>query len=116
MADLLNLIVDPDQSDMVNNIDIMLESALASGVIKSDDSSAIVPALQYYSTMDSASKQKVRDMFRSVFAAMIKEANILRPLPVGRSAVIPLAKLTTFGSQGSLTFVDGLLVDSTNPT
>lgn len=63
-----------------------------------------------------AVKQAVKDPFKSLIAAMMVALNIQRALPTGLTTTVTLAKITPSGSDGSLTFEDGLLVAKIDPS
>lgn len=110
------LVITADQEASIDTLEGDLEQAFSLGV---QDQAAVpvLPPMPYYSTPDvQAVKQGVKDPFKSLVAAMMVALNIKGSLPVGLSTTVTLAKLTGMGTNGSLTFVDGILVSKVDPT
>lgn len=109
------LTITDDQEAAIDAIRPLLEQAFAEGV-QDGAANPVLDAMQLYGTLTEPVKQDVKDPFEALAAAMMLALNIRRVLPTGQSATVALAKLTPGGSNGSLTFVDGLLVSKVDPT
>jgi hypothetical protein len=113
---MAKLIITADQKTGLITLEGDVEMAFADGV-EDTLGAPFYPSLMLYSTPEvQAVKTEVKASFKSLVAAMLVAFNIKRPLPVGLSTTVTLAKLTTLGTTGSLTFVDGILVSKVNPT
>jgi hypothetical protein len=69
-----------------------------------------------YNIMLPADKPVVRNVFRSMLAALMVALNIPRAFPNTVSVTVTIPKLTSGGANGSLTFTDGMLTAKTDPT
>ncbi len=113
---MAKLTITDDQEAVVVALESALEQAYYYGVQDLSANPVLDAMLQYNTLTDPAIKEQVKNPFKSLAAALVKVLNIPRALPVGISTTVPLTKLTEFGSAGSLTFTDGLLVSKVNPT
>lgn len=106
---MAKLTVTTSQKTLVNALDALLEEALAEGV-QDGALVEVVQPLSHYTDLDSATiRPSVRDSYRSVFAAYVSAC-------AGLTTTVPLAKLTGGGSNGSLTFTNGILTAKSDPT
>lgn len=113
---MAKLIITADQKTGLITLEGDVENAFSEGV-EDTLGTLFYPSLMLYGTTEvQAVKTEVKASFKSLVAAMLVAFNIKRPLPVGLSTTVTLAKLTTLGTTGSLTFVDGILVSKVNPT
>jgi hypothetical protein len=102
------------QASIVSTADTNLNLAFSGGVF--NGLSQVVAALESYTLLTGAQQILVRNAFDSNVAAMMVALNIPTSLPAGLSTTVVLAQLTGGGSQGSMTFVQGLLTAYTAPT
>lgn len=110
------LTITTDQEGAIVAMETDLEEAFSLGVMD-DTFQDVFPAMEYYNTPDvQAVKDRVKNPFKSLIAAMMVALNIKRTLPNGLSTTVILAKITSGGSNGSLTFVDGLLTAKVDPS
>lgn len=113
---MAKLIITADQETGLITLEGDIEKAFAEGV-EDNLGAPFYPSLMLYDTPEvQAVKTEVKASFKSLVAAMLVAFNIKRPLPVGLTTTVTLAKLTTLGTTGQLTFVDGILVSKINPT
>lgn len=113
---MAKLIVTADQETGLIALEGDVEMAFAYGV---EDNLGVpfYDPFPLYGTPDIVPhKTAIKAPFKSLVAAMLVALNIKRALPTGLSTTVTLAKLTPGGSNGSLTFVDGILVSKTDPT
>ena len=103
-------------SEVVTPTDANISQAFLNGVISG--STAILDAIPQFNTLSSAQQAQVRDIYDLWVAALIKTLNLQHVFanPVPGTVVIPLVKLTGPGTNGSLTFTNGLLVAYVAPT
>lgn len=104
------LILDP--------VDATIDSAFADGVQIPPSTAVLAPLTGYKTRLATAYKVLSRDSFRSVLAAFAATMGFDKP-GLGTAAtpvVVPLAKITGGGTDGSLTIVGGLIVARVNPT
>jgi len=113
---MAKLVVTADQETGLITLEGDLELAFAMGV-EDEFAQPIYDPMPLYDNPDvQAVKDGVKGPFKSLVAAMLVAFNIKRALPVGISTTVILAKITGGGSNGSLTFVDGILTAKTDPT
>jgi hypothetical protein len=110
------LVITADQEAGIVNLEGDLEQAFSAGVVDQAAVPVLGPMPLYSDPSVQAVKQGVKDPFKSLIAAMMVALNVKGPLPVGLSTTVALAKLTNTGTDGSLTFVDGILVSKVDPT
>jgi len=104
------------QSQIISDIDQYLQSAFLSGV-ENSSLTIIVPGITNYNDLTSPQQLSVKDIFKAVVAAFVYTANIPAELPASTfSGTVVLAQLTSLGSQGSLSFVNGYCTSYTPPT
>lgn len=110
------LTVTTDQKGVILAVDHDLDEAFGFGV-EDPSHNIVVDSMKLYNTTAvQAQAVHVREPFRALLAAMMVAFNIKRALPIGITAVVPLAALTGGGHNGSLTFVDGICTAVTLPT
>lgn len=113
---MAKLVVTTDQEGVITAVEPDLEAAFAFGV-EDTSHNLILDSMPLYSDPTvQTQKQGVKDPFKALLAAMMVAFNIKRALPVGITATVTLAQLTTLGTPGSLTFVDGILTAKVDPT
>lgn len=112
---MAKLNISTDQAAVVVVAESHLEDAFRDGT-ETVGSISVIPEMAGYSDLNPTQQQQTRSIFESCFAAILKALNIKRPLPNGITTTVTLAKLTPLGSNGSLTFVDGILTAKTDPT
>jgi hypothetical protein len=114
-------IVDPlsvtqRQANTFMNLDEALQLAYLYGVQGGVDPDLIAP-LQDYNTLLPLQQSQLKLIFKDLAAAAMVALNIPGVFPTtNNNDTASLAKLTTPGAAGSLTFVDGILVSKVNPT
>lgn len=101
------------QAAIVNAFKSKLENAFAEGVSAAVQ---IIGPIEGYSNFDIATRELAKLPMNSLISAFIKELNLLNALPTGLTATVTLAKLTPGGTDGSLTFTDGILTAKVDPT
>lgn len=104
-----------DQGSLVTGLEDLLIEAFLSGV-EDTNLSAILNALPLYSILPAEPQLKIRNAVKSICATFIKSINLKRAMPVGLSTTVTLARLTALGTEGSLTFTDGILTSKVDPT
>lgn len=113
---MAKLIITADQETGIVSLEGDLEQAFTFGV----ENNLAVPVLDPMPLYDDpdvqTEKQGIKDPFKSLIAAMMVALNITQGLPIGLTTTVVLAKLTTLGSNGSLTFTDGILTAKVDPT
>lgn len=112
----MKLVVTADQKTGLVTLEGDLELAFSMGVEDNLSNPVYDPMPLYDDPAVQAIKDQVKGPFKSLVAAMLVTFNIKRALPVGISTTVILAKLTLDGSNGLLTFTDGILVSKTDPT
>lgn len=112
----MKLTITADQESDIITLEGDLEMAFSYGVQDDSLNPVLDPMPLYDDPAVQAVKSGVKGPFKSLVAAMMVALNIRRALPVGISTTVTLAKLTTNGTAGSLTFVDGLLTAKVDPT
>lgn len=112
----MKLTLTADQEASLVALEGDLEMAFSNGVQNSLSAPVLDAMALYDDPAVQAVKQGVKDPFKSLVAAMMVVLNIQRALPVGITTTVVLAKLTSIGSAGSLTFEDGILVAKTDPS
>lgn len=113
---MAKLVVTADQETGLVTLEGDLELAFSMGVEDTLANPVYDPMPLYDDPAVQAVKDGVKGPFKSLVAAMLVAFNIKRALPTGISTTVILAKITGSGSNGSLTFVDGILVSKTDPT
>jgi hypothetical protein len=110
------LIITADQEAGIITLEGDIEQAFSLGV-QDTSFNPVLDAMPLYSDPSvQAVKQLVKDPFKSLVAAMMVALNIKRALPVGLTTTVLLAKITPTGTDGSLTFTDGLLTSKVDPS
>jgi len=110
------LTITTNQEGVITDVEGDLEAAFANGV-QDTDFASVVDAMKLYSHPSVQSvKTDVKAAFKSLLAAMMVAFNIKRAFPVGLTTTVTLAKLTALGTEGSLTFTDGILTGKIDPT
>lgn len=112
----MKLVITADQETGIVALEGDLEQAFAYGVENSFAVPVLDPMPLYDDPAVQAVKQQVKDPFKSLVAAMMVALNISEGFPLGLSTTVTLAKLTPTGANGSLTFVDGVLVSKVDPS
>ena len=115
---MAKLTITDNQEAVIQAVETALEPAFVDGV-QDQAANNVLNAMEGYSTLAALPdplRGKVKQPFKALVAAMLTALNIPRALPTGLSTTVTLAKLTTNGSTGSLTFVDGLLTAKVDPT
>jgi hypothetical protein len=101
-------------------VDTHLENAFAEGVEYESSPGVYSPSLNKtdkYTDLANSDRSLVKDSFRQIIAAILKVLNIDKPLPPVRfTGTISLAKLTSGGTNGSITVTDGIITAYTPPT
>ena len=104
------------QAQIINDMDSTLQQAFLSGV-EDNLFNIIVPAITDYNILTSAQQSTVRAIFKGAVAAFIYTANWDQELPITKfTGSATLAKITGLGSNGSITFVDGIATVYVAPT
>lgn len=104
------------QSQIISDIDQYLQSAFGYGV-ENNSSTLIIPAITDYLTLTSSQQDLVKDVFKSLISAYVYGSNIPSEQPsTTYTGNVTLAKLTTLGSNGSLTVVNGLITAYSAPS
>lgn len=97
-----------NQAAIIADLDTALDTAMAGGVANAVPAQ-IIQALNLYSTYTTAQKNTIRQMFELIIAAFIIAQKIPGEFPSSTfSGTAVLAKVTGGGSNGSLTFVNGI--------
>lgn len=110
------LVVSVTQGQAIADNDENLHDAFLDGVVDANANPVLDP-LEKYNVLDADKQEAVRLAFDSAFAAMIKTLRVPRALPASKfTGTAILAKLTALGSNGSLTFVDGICTAYVAPT
>jgi hypothetical protein len=113
------------KTTVIDPLDAYLQSAMAEGVQVTGGTPQVLSPLKLFANLPTAIRQQTRDSYRMVFAALIKMLGIDKPLTapsqvsgyVSGTVTIPLRRLTDVtGTQGSLTFTDGVLTGYVAPT
>lgn len=102
------LTVNAQQAAAIAGIDAKMDDAFASGVEQAGPIPVLGPA-QGFDKLPSTLKTAVKFIFQSAFAAMLKQT-------AGLSVTVTLAKTTAGGTNGSLTFTNGILTSKVDPT
>lgn len=105
-----SLNISAGQQAIIDQTDTFLENAFLDGV-NQGVVSVIVP-LKDYDKVNPADRPLVRRSFRSAMAALLKAM----AYGSGLTTTVVLAKITGGGTDGSLTFTNGLLTSKVDPT
>jgi hypothetical protein len=112
------LSVTAGQSALLAAIDTAFETALLEGVVYTPALPAspveVVPRLNQYDQVRAELHAAVRSSFEAVVAAYLVSASL--PGPVGVTGAVTLAKVTGGGTDGSLTFTNGIITAFVAPT
>lgn len=108
------LVLTTDQGVTVTQMDTDLDTAFKEGA--TNGVAEVAPPVPLFNDLTPLQQSQTRGIFQTTFAAIMKTLNIKRALPNGISTTVTLAKLTPGGTNGSLTFVDGLLTAKVDPT
>jgi hypothetical protein len=104
------------QAAIIADLDTALDTALAGGVNNAVPAQ-IIAALNLYTTYTSTQKSEVRAFFELVVAAFLVAQKIPAEFPSSTfTGTAVLAKVTGGGSNGSLTFVNGICTAYTPPS
>lgn len=105
------------KTTVIDPVNANLETAFLEGV-EATGSVAVLEGMPSYVKINDYGKTVTKDTFRQVIAAFIKIMGFDRPgIGTGDAPiVVPLAKVTGGGTDGSLTIVGGLIVARVNPT
>lgn len=110
------LTITDDQEQVILDLELPVEQAFSLGV-QDEAFNPVLDGLPLYNEPEvQAVKQGVKDPFKSLIAAMMVALNLKRALPTGLTTTVIIAKITNGGSNGLLTFEDGLLVSKVDPS
>lgn len=98
------------QQVVIDATDQYVEDAFLEGV--SQGASLVIPGLKDYDKVKTADRPLVRRSFRSAMAALLKAMG----WGSGLTTTVTLAKITGGGTDGSLTFTNGILTAKVDPT
>lgn len=113
---MAKLQITDDQGNVLVSLDEKLENAFMEGTVDQNQND-LVPCLNRYSDLSLNRKNQIKNVFKAIIASLLKTANIPRALPVTKfTGTAIVAKITTGGTNGSLTFENGILVSRINPT
>lgn len=95
-----------------------MDNAFGEGVQVSPTTPYLDPTTGYLTRLKPKERKGFKDTFKQLFSTLISTMNWDRPgLGTPSSpVVVPLAKLTGGGTNGSLTIVGGLIVARVDPT
>lgn len=114
---LLPLTLTAGQAAALVDIDTALHEAFSNGVDGAITPTLITPIDGYSTTLTLLQQYQTRLIFEELAAATMVTLNIPGVLPTtGTSVTVPVAKITPLGTDGSLTFVDGVLTSKVEPT
>lgn len=102
------LTVTAQQAAAITGLAAEMETALSGGIEQTGPIPVLGPAVGF-DKLPSVVKTSIKFIFQSCFGAILTTT-------AGISGTVPLAKLTGGGSNGSLTFVNGMLTAKTDPT
>jgi hypothetical protein len=109
------LVITPEQAALVALLDPMIQAAFLEGV--SGGNPNLLPPVTKYDTLTTLQQKQCRTPFENVFCAFITALSIPDAFPTTNdSDSTTIAKLTGGGTEGSLSFVDGILVTKVDPT
>jgi hypothetical protein len=100
--------VNSGQQSILSNIDTYLHQAFLGGVTAPSFPSLLAPLLGY-NLLASPQQSLARSVWDSTDAGFLVAMNISAPFPNGLSQTTVLPELTSLGSNGSMTFVNGFL-------
>lgn len=104
------LSVDAQQASAITGVAAKLDDAFSDGVQQTGaPPTPVLPAAVGFDKLPSVVKTAVKAITQSTYAAMVKQN-------AGLSVTVSLAKLTGGGSNGSLTFVNGILTAKVDPS
>jgi hypothetical protein len=110
------LILTPEQAVILSQVNSFLDEAFSLGTQDSDAVSLINP-IPNYNLLRSEDKEQIKTVWEAVIASFIKVMNIPNAFPSTKfSGTVTLAKITNSGSNGSITFVDGISTVYIAPT
>lgn len=110
------LTITTGQAAIITATDPYLDQAFQNGVQDNLNNLILNPMLDY-DKLSNTNKTSVRNIFESAIAALIKALNIPGIWPATRfTGTVTIAKITGGGSNGSLTFTDGILTARTDPS
>lgn len=112
MADPLQLTA--GQVAILSNLDAALHDAFSDGV-DGNTPDLIAPIDGYLDKLTTLEQNQTRLIFKDAAAAIMAALNIPGFL-ADAHLVVPLAPATDGGTDGSLTFVDGILTIKVDPT
>lgn len=105
------------QAQIITDTDSELDTALSGGVNNAVPAQIIPPLPTYSSAFTSAQKLEMRQFYESLIAAFITAVNMPAEFPLSTfTGTAVLTKLTGLGSNGSLTFVNGICTAYSAPT
>lgn len=118
-----------NQQTIVDNSESTLEDTLAEGV-DTPSNTGYLPAMDFYASssnpnvppLTTPDKVLIKNTYKQLLSAFLKAMGVTKVFAnssfvTGVSGTIPLRKLTDpSGSNGSLTFQDGVLTSYTPPT
>src|SRR5712671_4842192 len=93
--------VNSNQAAAITGLAAQMETALSEGIEQTGPIAVLGPAIGF-DKLPSVVKVSIKFIFQSCFGAMLKQT-------AGLSTTVTIAKLTGGGSNGSLTFVNGIL-------
>ena len=95
-----------------------LADAIGSGVVDQYNNPLPIPiqGISQWAGLTTAQQQSALNGLLQGFAALLVTLNLQPPPPTTFTGTVPLAQLTSEGSQGSLTFVNGICTTATNPS
>ncbi len=114
--------ISQNQANLIEAMDADIDIALGSGV-ETTTATPVLDGLKDFDLLDTQTQGLLDEDLLISSAVLLKGLNIHAPLPSnintiadGITVVVPLAKLTDLGTQGSLTFTNGILTAVENPT
>lgn len=112
---MAKLSISADQASAVTASQAHLEDAFATGTVV-PPATPVLPPTPLYKDIPLLARLQIKWIYQSFIAAILDVLNIRRPLPNSISPAVSTAKLTGGGTDGSLVFVDGMLISKTDPT
>lgn len=112
--EFFGLIITPDQAELVALLDPMIQAAFLEGTSGGINPNLIDP-IPNYTILTTEQMGEARTPFKASFAAFIDSVHFARAWPTtADTATVPLPSRGS--ADGSLTFVDGMLVSKVDPT
>lgn len=109
--------IDVSQKVILETLDENLEKAFSEGTSTLIPPEDVLPAMDRYTSLETAIRNTVKVVFRQVVASLIKTLNINQPLPETKfSGTIVLQKITSLGMDGYIVVQNGIVTSYTPPT